>query len=51
MILTLAYFEYLPAVGRVATKIIPYLEIESKYAKQIDFSVLMSLIRTIDLMA
>jgi len=44
MILVLAYVEYLPSVGRLATKIIPYLEIESKYEAQIDFPVLMSLI-------
>jgi hypothetical protein len=51
MILTLAYLKYLPTVGRVATKIIPYLEIESKCETQIDFPVLMSLIWTIDLKA
>jgi hypothetical protein len=51
MILAPAYAEYLPAVGRVATKIIPHLEIESKYEAQIDFPMLMSLIWTIDLKA
>jgi hypothetical protein len=49
--LALAYLEYVPTVVRVATKIIPYLKIESKYAMQIDFPLLMSLIWTIELAA
>ena len=51
MILDLAYLEYLPTVGRVATKMNPYLKMESKYATQIDLRVLLSFIWTIDLMA